>query len=71
MVALFVPPPAPLAWVQVSRDLWRSVGSRFDLIDSRRGYWVAIDGDTGTTFRSLWRERCAQWCAERVKAVTA
>lgn len=56
--------PAALAFVQLSRDLWRSVGSRFDLIRAP-GYWVAIDGNTGRTARAPTRVACARWC-ERV-----
>lgn len=70
MVALFRP-HTWLAWVRRSRDLWRTPDGRFDLIDTHRGYWCVIDGDTGTVYRSPSRALRETWAAGRERAVAA
>ena len=61
MVATFQPPAAPM-FVQLGRDLWRSIGSRFDIYDTFAGYFVAVDADTARTYRSPEFALCAIWC---------
>jgi hypothetical protein len=58
-----------LEWVQISRDLWRTAGSRFDIIKVRPDHWCAVDAVTGLVLhRAPTRERCEQWCARQAEA---
>lgn len=58
----------PVIFRHVSRDLWRSADSRFDVIDTHLGYYVAFDADAGRVFRSKSWHECAEWCRKRAGA---
>ena len=70
MVMLATPPPS-LEWERISRDVWRAAGSRFEVHDTRLGYFVAYDADAGRTFRSPYRFVCEAWCQVRAAGAAA
>jgi len=60
----------PLIWVAHGRCFWRTPCGRFDLIETEgegRGYFCAIDWNTGVQIRAWARETCVEWCANRAR----
>lgn len=57
----------PLAWVTLSRDFFRSAGSRFDVMRAAwSGLWVAVDADAGSVRRFATMAEAVAWCEDRV-----